>query len=41
MPDLSLVAPPNTTGPDSIAACRAPDARYALIDGLTFIALRC
>ncbi|MBM4029771.1 MAG: DUF4038 domain-containing protein [Planctomycetes bacterium] len=31
MPDPSLVVPPNTTGPDYVAACRAPDARYALI----------
>lgn len=31
MPDPSLVEPPNTTGPDYVAACRAPDARYALI----------
>jgi hypothetical protein len=31
MPDLSLVAPSNTTGPDSIAACRVSDARYALM----------
>jgi len=31
MPDPSLVAPPNSTGPDYVAACRAPDARYALI----------
>lgn len=31
MPDPSLVAPPNMTGPDYVAACRAPDARYALI----------
>jgi hypothetical protein len=31
MPDPSLVAPPNTAGPDYVAACRAPDARYALI----------
>jgi hypothetical protein len=23
--------PPNSTGPDYVAACRAPDARYALI----------
>lgn len=30
MPDLSLVEPPNVTGPDYVAACRAPDARYAL-----------
>jgi hypothetical protein len=31
MPDFSLVEPPNITGPDFVAACRAPDARYALI----------
>jgi hypothetical protein len=31
MPDSSLIEPPNTTGPDYIAACRAPDGRYALI----------
>jgi hypothetical protein len=31
LPDPSLVAPPNTTGTDYVAACRAPDARYALI----------
>jgi hypothetical protein len=31
MPDPSLVAPPNATGPEYVAACRAPDARYALI----------
>jgi hypothetical protein len=31
MPDPSLVVPPNTTDPDYVAACRAPDARYALI----------
>jgi hypothetical protein len=31
MPDPSLVEPPNTTGPDYVAACRAPDARYALV----------
>jgi hypothetical protein len=31
LPDPSLVEPPNTTGPDYIAACRAPDARYALV----------
>lgn len=31
LPDPSLVLPPNGTGPDYVAACRAPDARYALI----------
>ncbi len=31
LPDPSLVEPPNTTGPDYTAACRAPDGRYALI----------
>jgi len=31
MPDPSLVVPPNATGPDYVAACRAPDARYALV----------
>jgi len=31
LPDTSLVVPPNSTGPDYVAACRAPDARYALI----------
>jgi hypothetical protein len=31
IPDPSLVEPPNTTGPDYLAACRAPDARYALV----------
>lgn len=31
MPDPSLVEPPNTTGSDYVAACRAPDARYALV----------
>jgi len=30
MPDPSLVVPPNATGPDYVAACRASDARYAL-----------
>lgn len=30
MPDPSLVAPPNASGSDYVAACRAPDARYAL-----------
>jgi hypothetical protein len=31
MPDPSLVAPPNGGGIDYKAACRAPDARYALV----------
>jgi hypothetical protein len=31
MPDPSLVAPPNATGSDYVAACRGPDARDALI----------
>ena len=31
MPDPSLVAPPNGGGTDYVAACRAPDARYALV----------
>lgn len=31
MPDPSLVVTPNATGPDYVAACRAPDARYALV----------
>jgi hypothetical protein len=31
LPDPSLVVPPNTTGADYVAACRAPNARYALI----------
>lgn len=31
MPDPSLVEPPNTSGSDYVAACRAPDARYALV----------
>jgi len=31
MPDPSLVAPPNGSGPDYVATCRAPDARYALV----------
>jgi hypothetical protein len=31
MPDPSLVEPPNTTGADYVAACRAPDGRYALV----------
>lgn len=31
MPDPSLVAPPNATGSDYVAACRAPDARFALV----------
>ena len=31
MPDPSLVEPPNSTGPDYVAACHAPDARYALV----------
>jgi hypothetical protein len=31
MPDSSLVEPPNVTGPDYIAACRSPDASYALV----------
>jgi hypothetical protein len=31
IPDPSLVEPPNTSGPDYTAACRAPDARYALV----------
>ena len=31
LPDPSLVAPPNTSGADYVAACRAPDSRYALI----------
>jgi hypothetical protein len=31
MPDSSLVEPPNVTGSDYVAACRAPDASYALI----------
>ncbi|HMO36384.1 MAG TPA: DUF4038 domain-containing protein, partial [Gemmatales bacterium] len=31
LPDPSLVVPPNTTGPDYIAACRSPQGRYALL----------
>ncbi len=31
MPDQSLVDSANTTGPDYVAVCRTPDARYALI----------
>ena len=31
LPDPSLVAPPNASGPDHVAACRAPDGRYALL----------
>ncbi len=31
LPDTSLVVPPNATGPDYVAACRAPDGRYALV----------
>lgn len=31
LPDPSLVVPPNCTGPDYLAACRAPDAGYALV----------
>jgi len=31
LPDPSLVEPPNTTGPEYVAACRAPDGRYALV----------
>lgn len=31
MPDPSLVEPPNTSGADYVAACRAPDGRYALV----------
>jgi len=31
MPDTSLVVPPNATGSDYVAACRAPDSRYALV----------
>jgi hypothetical protein len=31
MPDPSLVEPPNSSGPDYTAACRAPDASYALV----------
>ncbi len=31
LPGTSLVVPPNATGPDFVAACRAPDGRYALI----------
>ncbi len=30
LPDPSLVEPPNLPAPDYVAACRAPDARYAL-----------
>jgi hypothetical protein len=31
VPDQSLIVPPNSTGPDYIAACRAPDSRWALL----------
>jgi hypothetical protein len=31
LPDPSLVEPPNSTGTDYVAACRAADGRYALV----------
>jgi hypothetical protein len=31
LPDPSLVAPPNASGEEYVAACRGPDGRYALI----------
>ena len=31
LPDPSLVVPPNSSAPDYVAACRAPDGRYALV----------
>jgi hypothetical protein len=31
LPDPSLVASPNPSGPDHVVACRAPDARWALV----------
>ncbi len=31
LPDPSLVEPPNGSAPDYVAACRAPDGRYALV----------
>ncbi|HET60141.1 MAG TPA: DUF4038 domain-containing protein [Chloroflexi bacterium] len=31
LPDQSLIAPPNPTGADHVAACRAPDGSYALV----------